>query len=52
VRVHDSTAMVRYLVLPLRPKGTDHYSTEQLAALVTRDTMIGVTPVRLEGSTS
>jgi nitrile hydratase len=52
VRVHDSTAMVRYLVLPLRPKGTDHYSTEQLEALVTRDTMIGVVPVRLEGSAS
>jgi nitrile hydratase alpha subunit len=50
VRVHDSTAMVRYLVLPLRPKGTDHYSAEQLEALVTRDTMIGVVPARLEGS--
>jgi Nitrile hydratase, alpha chain/Nitrile hydratase beta subunit len=41
VRVHDSTAMVRYLVLPLRPEGTDHYSAERLEALVTRDTMIG-----------
>ena len=50
VRVHDSTAMVRYMVLPLRPKGTDHYSPEQLEALVTRDTMIGVVPARLEGS--
>ena len=50
VRVHDSTAMVRYLVLPLRPQGTEHYSPEQLEALVTRDTMIGVVPVRLEGS--
>src|SRR5271157_4294176 len=44
VRVSDSTAMVRYLVLPMRPKGTEHYSEEQLATLVTRDTMIGVTP--------
>lgn len=44
VRVSDSTAMVRYLVLPMRPKGTEHYSEEGLAALVTRDTMIGVTP--------
>ncbi|HEY4166395.1 MAG TPA: nitrile hydratase subunit alpha [Reyranella sp.] len=44
VRVHDSTAMVRYLVLPRRPDGTEHYSEEQLAALVTRDTMIGVVP--------
>jgi len=47
VRVHDSTAMVRYLVLPRRPEGTENYSEEQLAALVTRDTMIGVVPVRL-----
>lgn len=44
VRVHDSTAMVRYLVLPRRPAGTDGYSEEELAALVTRDTMIGVVP--------
>lgn len=42
IRVSDSTAMVRYLVLPKRPRGTDAYSEEQLAALVTRDTMIGV----------
>jgi Nitrile hydratase, alpha chain len=48
VRVSDSTAMVRYLVLPMRPKGTDDYSEEQLAALVTRDTMIGVIPVSIE----
>lgn len=45
VRVSDSTAIVRYLVLPMRPKGTEHYTEEQLAALVTRDTMIGVVPV-------
>lgn len=45
VRVSDSTAVVRYLVLPMRPKGTEHYTEEQLAALVTRDTMIGVVPV-------
>ncbi len=52
VRVSDSTAMVRYLVLPLRPAGTEHYTEEQLAGLVTRDTMIGVVPVRIEaGST-
>ncbi len=48
VRVSDSTAMIRYLVLPMRPKGTEHYSEEQLAALVTRDTMIGVVPARVE----
>ena len=43
VRVHDSTADVRYLVLPLQPAGTEHLSEEDLAALVTRDSMIGVT---------
>jgi nitrile hydratase alpha subunit len=39
--------MVRYLVLPRRPAGTENYSEEELAALVTRDTMIGVVPVTL-----
>jgi nitrile hydratase alpha subunit len=48
VRVHDSTAMVRYLVLPKRPAGTERYNEEQLAALVTRDTMIGVAPATVE----
>ena len=43
VRVHDSTAELRYIVLPLRPAGTDGWSEEKLANLVTRDTMIGVT---------
>jgi nitrile hydratase alpha subunit len=42
IRVSDSTAMVRYLVLPKRPAGTESLSEAQLAALVTRDTMIGV----------
>ncbi len=41
VRVWDSTAEVRYLVIPERPAGTDGFSVEQLAALVTRDSMIG-----------
>jgi len=41
VRVWDSTAEVRYLVIPQRPAGTDGFSEEQLAALVTRDSMIG-----------
>jgi nitrile hydratase len=45
VRVWDSTAEVRYLVLPERPAGTDQLSEEALAALVTRDSMIGVTKV-------
>ena len=42
VKVHDSTAELRYMVLPLRPEGTDGMSEEQLAKLVTRDCMIGV----------
>jgi nitrile hydratase subunit alpha len=43
VRVHDSNADMRYLVLPMRPAGTEGFSEERLAALVTRDSMIGVT---------
>ena len=42
IRVHDSTADMRYIVLPLRPKGTEKLSVEKLEALVTRDSMIGV----------
>jgi nitrile hydratase len=42
IRVHDSTADMRYLVLPLRPAGTEDLGEEQLSALVTRDCMIGV----------
>jgi nitrile hydratase len=41
VRVHDSTADLRYIVLPMRPKGTQGWSEAELAALVTRDSMIG-----------
>jgi nitrile hydratase len=41
IRVWDSTAEVRYLVLPERPAGTEGWSQEQLATLVTRDAMIG-----------
>lgn len=41
VRVWDSTAEIRYLVLPMRPKGTDGMSENELVALVTRDSMIG-----------
>ena len=46
VRVHDSTADMRYLVLPLRPAGTEALDEAALAALVTRDSMIGVAPAR------
>ena len=41
VRVWDSTAEVRYLVVPMRPSGTDDWSEERLAGIVTRDSMIG-----------
>jgi nitrile hydratase len=41
IRVWDSTAELRYLVIPMRPAGTDGWSAEQLADLVTRDSMIG-----------
>ncbi len=46
VRVVDSTADIRYLVVPLRPAGTDGLAEEELAALVTRDSMIGVAQPR------
>lgn len=49
VHVWDSTAELRYIVLPERPSGTDHLSEEQLAALVTRDAMIGVAKVSPPG---
>jgi nitrile hydratase len=42
IRVSDSTANLRYMVLPVRPKGTDNYTEDQLKAIVTRDCMIGV----------
>ncbi len=47
VRVWDSTAEIRYLVLPERPAGTDGMDAEALAALVTRDAMVGVTKANL-----
>jgi nitrile hydratase subunit alpha len=46
VRVWDSTAELRYLVLPERPAGTERMSEDELAALVTRDAMIGVATVK------
>jgi nitrile hydratase subunit alpha len=42
IRVHDSTADMRYIVLPMRPAGTEDWSEERLASIVTRDAMIGV----------
>ncbi len=49
VRVWDSTAEVRYLVLPERPAGSEHMTEEQLASLVTRDSMVGVGKVSVAG---
>ena len=46
VRVYDSTADMRYLVIPARPSGTEGMSEEELASLVTRDSMIGVARAR------
>jgi len=48
IRVHDSTADMRYIVLPRRPAGTEGWSEERLAALVNRDCMIGVAVPRAE----
>jgi nitrile hydratase len=50
VRVWDSTAELRYLVLPERPAGTENMTEEQLAALVTRDAMVGVARVTVPQS--
>lgn len=47
IRVHDSTADMRYLVLPMRPAGTEGWSEEKLASIVTRDCMIGVAVPRV-----
>ena len=41
IRVWDSTAELRYLVIPTRPEGTDGWSEDRLADLVTRDSMVG-----------
>ncbi|MEO2003358.1 MAG: nitrile hydratase subunit alpha [Candidatus Poribacteria bacterium] len=46
VRVYDSTADLRYVVIPQRPTGTDGLSNEELATFVTRDSMIGVAPAQ------
>lgn len=48
VLVHDSTADVRYMVLPMRPSGTEDLGEEELARLVTRDCLIGVAVPRFE----
>jgi len=50
VNVHDSSAETRYLVLPMRPGGTEGWSEEKLATLVNRNSMIGTDLVRIERS--
>ena len=42
IRVHDSNADMRYVVVPMRPKGTGGWTEEQLATILTRDTLVGV----------
>ena len=49
VRVWDSTSEMRYIVLPMRPAGTDDWSIEKLETLVTRNSMIGVEPAQDPG---
>jgi nitrile hydratase len=48
VRVHDSNADMRYLVLPARPEGTEGWTEDRLAQIVTRDCMVGVTVPKAE----
>ena len=47
VRVHDSNADMRYVVIPMRPEGTEGWSEEQLAEILTRDALVGVTVPRI-----
>ena len=46
VKVHDSTADLRYLVLPQRPAGTEHLTEDELTSLVKRDSMVGITVIQ------
>ncbi len=52
IRVWDSTAEMRYLVLPMRPLDTEGWSDEQLASIVTRDCMIGTGLPQLPSGTA
>jgi nitrile hydratase len=47
VRVHDSNADMRYVVVPMRPAGTEGWSEHKLAEILTRDTLVGVTVSRV-----
>jgi nitrile hydratase alpha subunit len=48
IRVHDSNADMRYVVVPMRPKGTEGWSEERLASILTRDTLVGVAIPKIE----
>ena len=48
VRVHDSNADMRYVVVPMRPQGTESWTEDQLAQIITRDTLVGVTVPRID----
>lgn len=50
LRVHDSTADLRYFVIPERPEGTEGWTEEQLRGIVTRDSMVGVAVCRVEAA--
>src|SRR3954469_1898931 len=52
IRVTDSTSMLRFLVLPMRPPRTDAWTEDELATIVTRDAMIGVVPAAIGGAAS
>ena len=43
IRTHDSNADMRYIVIPMRPGGTDNWSQEQLEAIISRDSLVGIT---------
>jgi nitrile hydratase len=47
IRVVDSTADYRWMVLPMRPKGTEGWSVEKLASIITRDALVGVAVPRV-----
>jgi nitrile hydratase alpha subunit len=51
IRVHDSNADMRYVVVPMRPEGTEGWGEEALAAILTRDTLVGVTVPKIPRAT-
>jgi nitrile hydratase alpha subunit len=51
IRVHDSNADMRYVVVPIRPEGTERWSEDELASILTRDTLVGVTVPKIPRAT-